>query len=107
MSRRLSALSQAVIQTLESRVLLSEASRISDFVAGPESSVSAPAMGSVNGKLLFSAVDPDAGLELFISDGTPGGTKLLKDINPGPSSSDVSTFVPGPSGIAYFSANNG
>lgn len=98
---------RAITEILESRVLLSSATRISDIVAGPESSIAAPAMGTVNGKLLFGAVDPTAGLELFISDGTAAGTTLLKDINPGAASSNVGGFVPGPSGIAYFTANAG
>ena len=32
-------------------------------------------------KLIFGATDPNAGGELFISDGTVGGTGLLKDVN--------------------------
>ncbi len=36
-----------------------------------------------NGKLAYSADDGAHGTELWISDGTPAGTKLLADINPG------------------------
>jgi ELWxxDGT repeat protein len=93
-------------ETLESRLLLASAARISDFVAGPESSVSAPAMAALNGKLLFSAVDPTAGMELFISDGTAAGTKLLKDINPSGSSLPHG-FVASPSGVLFFTADDG
>ena len=39
--------------------------------------------GVVGGALLFSAYNPSVGSELWISDGTTPGTKLLKDINPG------------------------
>jgi ELWxxDGT repeat protein len=41
----------------------------------------------VNGALFFSANDGADGVELWKSDGTPGGTVLVADINPGPSSS--------------------
>ena len=40
-----------------------------------------------NGKVYFSAQDGTSGTELWVSDGTPNGTTLLKDINPGSSSS--------------------
>ena len=35
-----------------------------------------------NDKLFFSADDGENGKELWVSDGTPGGTQLLVDINP-------------------------
>ena len=36
-----------------------------------------------NGGILFTAFDQTSGTELWTSDGTPGGTRLVKDIAPG------------------------
>lgn len=52
-----------------------------------------------NGNVIFSAddsYDPDYGYnrELWTSDGTAGGTYLLKEIQPGPLASIPSTFTP-------------
>ena len=60
----------------------------------------------VNGTLFFACTDRDSGLELWKSDGTPGGTVLVKDINPGmgPSSPIGLTNV---DGTLYFTANPG
>jgi ELWxxDGT repeat protein len=38
----------------------------------------------INGRLLFGANHPDFGEELWRSNGTRSGTKLVKDIDPGP-----------------------
>ncbi len=46
-------------------------------------------MSESNGKLFISANDDSHGIELWVSDGTESGTQLLKDIYPGPSSSDA------------------
>jgi len=43
-------------------------------------------------KVLFAADDGVHGLELFISDGTPGGTQLLYDVYPGVKSSTPEWF---------------
>ena len=40
-------------------------------------------LANVSGTLFFSAYDPDHGVELWKSDGTKDGTKLVKDIRPG------------------------
>ncbi len=42
--------------------------------------------------LLFAADDGTNGVELWISDGTEGGTTLLKDINPGAAGSECKNF---------------
>lgn len=57
-----------------------------------------------NGLALFAATDATHGRELWASDGTPAGTRLVDDLSPGTSSSnprDVSVI----NGVAYFSAN--
>lgn len=41
-------------------------------------------MASIDDKLVFRASVPATGAELWISDGTPQGTQLLKDVTPGP-----------------------
>lgn len=40
-------------------------------------------------KAFFSAKDADHGEELWVTDGTPAGTKMVKDINPGLATSDI------------------
>lgn len=40
-------------------------------------------------KAFFSAKDADHGEELWVTDGTPAGTKMVKDINPGIATSDI------------------
>lgn len=59
----------------------------------------------LNGKTIFSASDPNFNTELFISDGTPSGTYLLKDINAvgGSFPSNLTVY----NGKAYFTANDG
>lgn len=47
-----------------------------------------------NGRLFFSAEDPDHGREAWLSDGTASGTRLLKDIRPGSADSNVSSCHP-------------
>src|SRR5215218_4828662 len=45
------------------------------------------------GRLLFGANHPNFGEELWKSDGTERGTKIVKDIVPGPGSSGAEDFV--------------
>lgn len=45
---------------------------------------------ALNGHAFFSQFSLETGEELWITDGTVAGTKLLKDINPGPASSNAS-----------------
>lgn len=50
-------------------------------------------------QFVFSAESPARGRELWVTDGTPGGTQLLADINPGPDSSNPgSIYYPGEGG---------
>ncbi len=61
-------------------------------------------IGLMNGKFLFAGTTPVTGTELFITDGTPAGTVLLKDINPGTEDSDPEAEGAVLNGYLYFSA---
>jgi ELWxxDGT repeat protein len=61
------------------------------------------ALGS---RLVFAVNDSVHGREPWISDGTPGGTALLRDIFPGPSGSGVTSFTAA-AGQLYFAADDG
>ncbi len=58
-----------------------------------------------NGAVYFSADDQVNGSELWRSDGTPGGTYMVRDINPGPASSSPTEFTIH-NGELYFSAKD-
>jgi ELWxxDGT repeat protein len=60
----------------------------------------------VNGTLFFNAADGTHGLELWKSDGTPAGTKMIADINPGPSDS-APEFMTNVNGELFFTASDG
>jgi ELWxxDGT repeat protein len=62
--------------------------------------------GTLNGTLLFKAGDEAHGVELWTSDGTAGGTVMVKDINPGSGNSWPAgkTEV---NGWLFFRADNG
>ena len=63
-------------------------------------------LGSItflDGKLIFAANTPALGSELYITDGTPAGTILLKDINPGATGSAARVLAP-VNGFIYFTA---
>ena len=78
---------------------------VADINPGPAGSlptqrIEAPTRAvALGGVLLFAANDGSSGLELWHSDGTPGGTSMVADIHPGPSSSldptDKALVVPG------------
>jgi ELWxxDGT repeat protein len=61
-----------------------------------------------NGKLFFTATSASTGRELWVSDGTLAGTKMLLDINSGAGNAfDNTTYLPGfveYNGKLYFSA---
>ncbi|WP_435353923.1 ELWxxDGT repeat protein [Emticicia sp. SJ17W-69] len=61
---------------------------------------------NINGILYFSATNQKFGMELYRSDGTLLGTKLVKDINQGLNSSNPTNFT-NINGTLYFSANIG
>ena len=68
-------------------------------------------LSTVDGEAFFFASDPVSGSEPWISDGTPEGTRLLKDIMPGSADSSPTplfehTFVAF-NCLVYFAANDG
>ncbi|HET7115253.1 MAG TPA: T9SS type A sorting domain-containing protein [Hanamia sp.] len=59
----------------------------------------------LNGKFIFKGMSPHCGAEIFISDGTKAGTKLIKDINPGTANSQpATTIMTLMNGYVYFAA---
>lgn len=64
------------------------------------------AAGLLSNKFIFRGSTPVTGSEVYISDGTQGGTVLLKDINPGTGSADPRNFTL-LNGFLYFTANDG
>ena len=58
---------------------------------------------AVGSTLFFSASDGTNGTELWKSDGTPAGTVLVKDINPGTAGS-TPTYLINVGGTLYFAA---
>ncbi|NEQ50755.1 MAG: T9SS type A sorting domain-containing protein [Leptolyngbya sp. SIO3F4] len=54
--------------------------------------------------LFFSGIGNGLGDELWMSDGTESGTRLLKDINPGALGSSPTSFVTLPNGNVVFTA---
>jgi ELWxxDGT repeat protein len=60
----------------------------------------------VDGKLFFAADDGVHGPELWMSDGTPEGTAMVKDVNQGASGSSIG-WIKGLDGRVFFGAYDG
>ena len=58
-------------------------------------------------KLFFVAKTDNEGTELWVTDGTTSGTKMVKDINPGSGSAFVNDELMVYNGKVYFGANDG
>lgn len=61
---------------------------------------------AIGGQIFFAGRDVETGIELWRSDGTEDGTRLVADIRPGPSGSVPERFVD-VGGVAYFTADDG
>ncbi|MES1241382.1 MAG: hypothetical protein ABUT39_07170 [Acidobacteriota bacterium] len=61
---------------------------------------------SLPGLLLFQAWDPAHGVELWSSDGTPAGTRLVRDVCPGPCSGADHVLLSN-QGLFYFAGTDG
>ncbi len=66
----------------------------------------ATAFTPVGDRLFFVAADDEAGAELWVTDGTPTGTHRVRDIHPGPASSDPGSFVEAGDRL-FFAAEDG
>lgn len=82
---------------------------LKDIYPGFSSSNPSGFVSLANGKVLFSAAADgvDTGLELWITDGTATGTKLVKDLYPGPSGSAPTNLTKLGNGKVIFSAADG
>lgn len=60
-----------------------------------------------SGAKLFFAAETSLGNELYVTDGTAAGTKLVKDIRPGRVGSNPTRFETADSGVVYFQADDG
>jgi ELWxxDGT repeat protein len=69
--------------------------------------VISPQLTAAGGHLFFRADDGLHGLELWTTDGTPEGTALVKDVNPGPDGSLPGSLTTAPTGELFFAAADG
>jgi len=67
----------------------------------------AVALPGAGQRMLFSADDGVNGRELWVTDGRAAGTRMVKDINPGPAGSTSSVGCLVHEGVLYFMANDG
>lgn len=61
--------------------------------------------GLLNGQYIFAAISPTFGSELWITDGTIAGTRLVRDIYPGKTSSEPHDDFALLNGALYFTAS--
>src|SRR5688572_11338996 len=95
----------ADIELLEPRRLLS-VSLAFDANPTPLSTTALGNLVEMGGKLFFTHDDGRTGAELYISDGTEAGTRLVKDIRPGAAGSSPSSLT-AIDGTLYFAADDG
>ena len=89
-----------VVESLEQRIALTVNVDDALLLNDPGGKV---VMGSY---AYFSALDADHGYELWRSDGTAAGTTLVKDIRPGPFSSNIQRWAVA-GDMLYFTADDG
>ena len=76
---------------------------IKEFVAGPHNGLNGPQFTSFRDGVVLAANTPELGRELWFTDGTAAGTRLISDINRGPMDSSPYRFNES-GGLLYFSA---
>jgi ELWxxDGT repeat protein len=81
---------------------------VKDILPGPQGSAEVfPMLGlGAQGLVLFRATDGVHGLELWVSDGTEAGTRMVGDIAPGASTSDPREYAFSGNSV-FLSANDG
>ena len=95
----------AFTEKLEDRTLLSSITLIDDVNATPADSTPQNFV-QVGTLTFFTASTPSTGLELWVTDGTSGGTTMLADIRQGSSGSGPNQLT-NVSGTLFFNANDG
>ncbi len=86
--------------------LKGQITKISDFtISNPfDDYTNYKTVASIGNKYLYTGTgDEDKGKELWISDGTKAGTKMVKDISPGAPSTNFNSFIV-MNNVAYFIA---
>ena len=76
------------------RATTSQAARLIDINPGPGASNPA-SLTVMNDRVYFSALQPGTGRELWVSNGTPEGTHLVEEIEPGSNGSNPSQLIDG------------
>ncbi len=95
-----------LIEQLEPRRLLS-ASLVKDLNTAPGILPGIWDIRAAGSITFLSAEDTAVGWELFKTDGTPGGTTLVKDVRPGQDNSQPGWLTAVGNGVVYFSADDG
>ena len=90
-------------------MLVRAAVLIADITPGSASTgVNVGFVRGSGGRLFFAVSDGAHGLELWSSDGTPGGTMIMADINPGSDSTGfIANLMFATGGRLFFAANDG
>jgi uncharacterized delta-60 repeat protein len=102
---RVSACSVSVAEALETRRLLA-VSLVKDINLDGEGGTPQETV-EAGGRLFFSAWDRAHGNELWVSDGSQEGTRLLADLVPGPGSSGPSRLTPAGGKVYFATATEG
>lgn len=78
---------------------------LKDFIPGPEGGAVDVNLAPFRDQIVISVTTPELGRELWITDGTAEGTRLLCDINPGSPDSRPNRFVQS-GALLYFCARD-
>ena len=91
-----------VVSNIDSSVWVSDATLLGTVQISSGIKYEGPSV-LLSGKLIFKGSTAATGPEIFITDGTPGGTVLVKDIYSGITGSEPAELVP-MNGFIYFTA---